>query len=56
MRKECLESLIHTGEIEAKRERGKYRITYMMDLSKLMAKQSLGEITKIKLHYELQRT
>lgn len=46
MRKERLENLIFTGEVEGNRDRRKRRVIYLMSLSKWMLEQSLREITK----------
>lgn len=46
IRKEGMEKLILTRQIEGKKERRKQCITYLARLSKWMEEQGLGEITK----------
>lgn len=46
MRKTGLENLIHTGQIESKKVRGKQYKTYLVNLNKWMVEQGLRKMTK----------
>lgn len=46
MRKMGLESLILTGQIDGKKERGKQSLTYLLSLRKWILEYDLGEMRK----------